>query len=191
MMKLNPAPVFDEKIRRKNIIIRIVITLLLTIFLWKVFVFIVSDKNEILLPGDAKLNGSMNFEEADRKMQEAGFVPFSEIFENTDGPYRWYKGVDIYGHTPYFSAMGVAENNKQQWAQIIHFFQEPESTDMKNPGKIITDIKEKLTESIGMAPTWNDESGAKCWEWELTIGLKVVLFYSVPNDLAALTYGYF
>ena len=187
MTNLNPTQEFDEKTRRRNKIIRVVIALLLMLVLLKVFAYDTTEKSKLLLPGDAKLSSSMSFEEADRKMQEAGFVPFTEVFEDADGSFRWYKGVDIYGYTPYFSAIGIADSTKH-WSQIVHFFQEPESADMKNPGKIITDIKEKLTESIGIAPIWNSE--AECWEWEPKYGFKVILYYSVPNDMAALTYGY-
>ena len=170
-------------------IIRVVIALFLIGLLWKVFVRTAANPGPLPnLPGLVVLERTDTLGEADKKMQEAGFIPAGEARSDEKAQIQSYLGVEIFEHQAIVSTLGITEGSPRN-VQIIHFFTEPNGGTMENPGEVFTDLRNKLTEALGKEPTELKVEGSSAWTWELNRQVNAFLSY-YPGGIPILTYAY-
>lgn len=143
-------------------------------------------ERKVALDGEVLLNGDISFEEADAKLREAGFVPVESDVSPEDAQVQRYEGRKVYGHKADISLLGyTALGKKSNMLAIIHCFTEDPLTNTENPGKSFTDVREKLTQSLGKEPT--EEEGFLYWELK---GRSTVIMGYMQNGLWELMYSY-
>ena len=126
------------------------------------------------------------FEEADKKLREAGFVPMDGNIFQLDGQIQDYEGREVYGHKATLSVLGyTAVGEKSNMLAIMHYFLEDSSANREHPGKSFTDVREKLTQSLGKEP--KEEEGFLFWELK---GRSSVMMGYVQDGLWMLVYAY-
>ena len=124
----------------------------------------------------------MSFEEADRKVQEAGYIPKEEAVRDGDIDSRNYLGSEIFG----YKTMGSTLISYGKIVILGHYFtEESEEYNTDNPGPVFNDIRQELTDKIGKAPKLGDVY----YYWELDDKTTVELCY-VINGLVSVGYVY-
>lgn len=143
-------------------------------------------ERKVALDGEVLLNGDISFEEADAKLREAGFVPMEGSISQDGTQAQGYEGREVYGHKANLSSLGyTALGEKSNMLGISHYFVEDTPTNMENPGESFTDIREKLTQSLGKEPT--EENGFLYWQLK---GRSTVMMGYVSDGFWMLVYSY-
>ena len=143
-------------------------------------------ERKVALDGEVLLNGDISFEEADAKLREAGFEPLDGNVFQLEGQIQDYKGRKVYGHKAILSVLGyTAVGEKSNMLAIMHYFLEDSSANREHPGENFTDVREKLTQSLGKEPT--EEEGFL--NWQLKGGSSAMMGY-IQDGLWMLVYAY-
>lgn len=134
------------------------------------------------LPGEVVLKGKMSFEEADRKVQEAGYIPKEDTVREEKIESRNYLSSEVFG----YKTMGSTLISYGKIVILGHYFtEESEEYNTDNPGPVFTDIRQELTDKIGKEPKLGDIY----YYWELDDKTTVQLFY-VMNGFLSVGYTY-
>ena len=178
-----------DKIRKRGRTnLRVIIFVLAVVILGGALVRNETQETErkVALDGEVLLNGDISFEEADKKLREAGFVPMDGNIFQLDGQIQDYEGREVYGHKATLSVLGyTAVGEKSNMLAIMHYFLEDSSANREHPGKSFTDVREKLTQSLGKEP--KEEEGFLFWELK---GRSSVMMGYVQDGLWMLVYAY-
>ncbi len=144
--------------------------------------------------GDVDLNASMSFAQADKKMQDAGYVSFGnpETFGNTTVQY-YGTSPRVFGMGADVSALDVTDGNGGM-VRICHFFTEDNSwTDqvfsMDNPGEVFRYMKQNLVGIYGEPEFVQESTGISYLCWARGGGSRVILGY-LQDCMPALYYVY-
>ena len=98
--------------------------------------------------GDAGLKDVKSFAEADRKLQEEGFEPFTEATQYSDKWERLYREREILGHTTAYCELEGADG-KNGWLRLHYLFEEDGGTDSRKPGEVFQDSLKKMKRKYG------------------------------------------
>lgn len=143
-------------------------------------------ERKVALDGEVLLNGDISFEEADKKLREAGFVPMEGSVSQEETQAQGYEGREVYGHKATLSVLGhTAVGEKSNMLAIMHYFLEDSSANREHPGKSFTDVRGKLTQSLGTEP--KEEEGFLYWDLK---GRSSVMMGYVQEGFWMLVYGY-
>ena len=144
------------------------------------------------LPGEVILKGNMSFEEADRKVREAGYIPRGEFTQDEEENHgQAYESVEAFGYKTKGSVLGVEESGGYRYVLFFLYFDES-SKEYKtgNPGKVFNDILNELTGRIGADPVvTNETSFGNRWCWDLKGKTTVNLCY-VADGVVCVNYCY-
>ena len=144
------------------------------------------------LPGEVILKGNMSFEEADRKVQEAGYIPRGEMSQDEEGDYgQAYESSEAFGYKTKGSVLGVKESGGYRYVLFFLYFDESsEEYNADNPGKVFNDILNELTGKIGEDPVIkNETSFGNRWDWNLKGKTTVSLCYAA-DGVVCVSYCY-
>ena len=134
------------------------------------------------LPGEVILKGNMSFEGADAKVQEAGYVPRSEVLQKGSDYQRYYESSEVFGKQTVVSTLMLIQS-QGRYVSFDHLFPEEDNQhNAENPGPVFNAILEELTSCIGTEPRKqkSDTNGTILF-WELQEKTGVGLFYFQDN----------
>ena len=114
--------------------------------------------------GDVALKASMRFDEADRNMQKAGFVPLFKTEKHGNLTARYYEGRNILGLLPSFTVLQYLDDGTESEYRIGHAFEDESSSSWENPGEVFLYLEKKLSEKYG-APEIRNDSSVSYYAW--------------------------
>ena len=144
--------------------------------------------------GEVELKSSMRFEEADRKMQEAGYRPVFRAEKHGNITSRYYEGKSVLGLLPAFSVLEYIDGEESRF-RIGHSFEDEKGSSAEKPGKVYLHLKKELTALLGEPETRSDVTGSYlAWPrknsrevllWYMADGMPMLyfLYYSPLNSL--------
>ena len=136
--------------------------------------------------GEAELRASMSFEEADRTLQQSGYIPLDRIRRNGSQTYRTYDSRILFGCVPAYSMLVAEEQESEKQLQLTHVFEESGKHGMADPGEIFLKLKEELTKLYGTPEEQRGDS-VKYWQWRRKDGSLILLGY-VAQSMPLLYY---
>ena len=131
--------------------------------------------------GDVPMKSTMSFEEAERKLLDAGFEPTGEPYQNEDATIREYDGRNIYGFFADISVLEVSES-KDGGVCIEHVFYEEPGHDGDHPGEVCAYMKRELTRRMGEPEELRSSTGSY-WRWKRDSHSYVQLGYLTESCL--------
>jgi hypothetical protein len=137
--------------------------------------------------GDVALSSSMSFEEADRKMQEAGFSPLSETQYGAASVSREYDSPRIFGQYAVFSLL-EEESGTDGGFRVTHVFREEIGSSVRHPGSVYSALKQGLIRLHG-EPDSSSEAQFPYLRWDREDSSVIYLTW-FSDDLPVLCYLY-
>ena len=144
--------------------------------------------------GEVELNPSMRFEEADRKMQEAGYIPVFKAEKHGNTITRYYEGRSVLGLVPAFTVLEHMEG-KEGGFRVGHSFEDAVGSASENPGQVYLHLKKELTALFGEPETRTEATGSYLvWSRKTSgpvllgyiadgIPMLYFIYYNTPNSL--------
>ena len=144
--------------------------------------------------GEVELNPSMRFEEADRKMQEAGYIPVFKAEKHGSITTRYYEGRSVLGQVPAFTVLEHVEG-KEGGFRVGHSFEDAEGSSSENPGQVYLHLEKELaalfggpetrTEATGPYLVWPRKNSGPVLLGYMADGIPMLYFiyYNTPNSL--------
>ena len=152
---------------------RLIAFILAVIILGAAAIWIMQSRQETL--GEVELNASMRFEEADRKMQEAGYRPVFRAEKHGNITSRYYEGKSVLGLLPAFSVLEYIDGEESGF-RIGHSFEDEKGSSAEKPGKVYLHLKKELTALLGEPETRSDVTGSYL-AWPRKNSREVLLWY--------------
>ena len=152
---------------------RLIAFILAVIILGAAAIWIMQSRQETL--GEVELNASMRFEEADRKMQQAGYVPVFKAEKHGNTTTRYYEGRPVLGRMPAFTVLEHTEGETGGF-RIFHSFEDERGSSAENPGPVYRHLKKELTALLGEPETRTDITGTYL-VWSRKNSSRVLLGY--------------
>ena len=183
----------DLKGERKpyKTILKVTFVFFLAIFLWKVFVSVATNPGPLPeLPGLIDLQKAENYEQADKALQDAGFLPLQDkqnpIPQITMRAFR-PKVTEIFGQTPAYCMLMSIQDTEPGPVTTAYYFREPAGGTFENPGEVFTAIRDGLNASLKKKPEESVQDGMPALIWQLNKNAAAALFYS-QDGTPMLTY---
>lgn len=174
----------DLKGERKpyKTILKVTFVFLLAIFLWKVFVSVATNPGPLPeLPGLIDLQKAENYEQADKALQDAGFLPLQDkqnpIPQITMRAFR-PKVAEIFGQTPAYCMLMSIQDAEPGPVTTAYYFREPAGGTFENPGEVFTAIRDGLNASLKKKPEETVQDGLPALLWPLNKNVAAVLSYA-------------
>ena len=174
----------DLKGERKpyKTILKVTFVFLLAIFLWKVFVSVATNPGPLPeLPGLIDLQKAENYEQADKALQDAGFLPLQDkqnpIPQITMRAFR-PKVTEIFGQTPAYCMLMSIQDAEPGPVTTAYYFREPAGGTFENPGEVFTAIRDELKKSLKKEPEETVQVGLPALLWPLNKNVAAVLSYA-------------
>ena len=174
----------DLKGERKpyKTILKVTFVFLLAIFLWKVFVSVATNPGPLPeLPGLIDLQKAENYEQADKALQDAGFLPLQDkqnpIPQITMRAFR-PKVAEIFGQTPAYCMLMSIQDAEPGPVTTAYYFREPAGGTFENPGEVFTAIRDELKKSLKKEPEETVQEGLPALLWPLNKNVAAVLSYA-------------
>ena len=174
----------DLKGERKpyKTILKVTFVLLLAIFLWKVFVSVATNPGPLPeLPGLIDLQKAENYEQANKALQDAGFLPLQDkqnpIPQITMRAFR-PKVAEIFGQTPAYCMLMSIQDAEPGPVTTAYYFREPAGGTFENPGEVFTAIRDGLKKSLKKEPEETVQDGLPALLWPLNKNVAAVLSYA-------------
>ena len=140
----------DLKGERKpyKTILKVTLVFLLAIFLWKVFVSLATNPGPLPeLPGLIDLQKAENYEQADKALQDVGFLPLQDkqnpIPQITMRAFL-PKVTEIFGQTPAYCMLMSIQDAEPGPVTTAYYFREPAGGTFENPGEVFTALRDGL-----------------------------------------------
>lgn len=173
---IDPKFYGNDGSEKKNVIRILVIVLIVGAIaygfgLWK------ENQRGPALPGEVILKGDMDIAEADKLLQEAGYIPEDEVKTNDRYYKLYYKSSEVFGYTTVRSALAVDKTGSQGMYFIHCFEDDSEENNADNPGEKFKAIYTILTKQIDEYPKMVSSSD-KAWTWSLNRKTKVHMLYT-------------
>lgn len=174
----------DLKGERKpyKTILKVTFVFLLAIFLWKVFVSVATNPGPLPeLPGLIDLQKAENYEQANKALQDAGFLPLQDkqnpIPQITMRAFR-PKVTEIFGQTPAYCMLMSIQDAEPGPVTTAYYFREPAGGTFENPGEVFTAIRDELKKSLKKEPEETVQDGLPALLWPLNKNVAAVLSYA-------------
>ena len=174
----------DLKGERKpyKTILKVTFVFLLAIFLWKVFVSVATNPGPLPeLPGLIDLQKAENYEQADKALQDAGFLPLQDkqnpIPQITMRAFQ-PKVTEIFGQTPAYCMLLSVQDAEPGPVTTAYYFREPAGGTFENPGEVFTAIRDELKKSLKKEPEETVQDGLPALLWPLNKNVAAVLSYA-------------
>ena len=174
----------DLKGERKpyKTILKVTFVFLLAIFLWKVFVSVATNPGPLPeLPGLIDLQKAENYEQANKALQDAGFLPLQDkqnpIPQITMRAFR-PKVAEIFGQTPAYCMLMSIQDAEPGPVTTAYYFREPAGGTFENPGEVFTAIRDELKKSLKKEPEETVQDGLPALLWPLNKNVAAVLSYA-------------
>ena len=174
----------DLKGERKpyKAILKVTFVFLLAIFLWKVFVSVATNPGPLPeLPGLIDLQKAENYEQANKALQDAGFLPLQDkqnpIPQITMLAFR-PKVTEIFGQTPAYCMLMSIQDAEPGPVTTAYYFREPAGGTFENPGEVFTAIRDGLNASLKKEPEETVQDGLPALLWPLNKNVAAVLSYA-------------
>ena len=174
----------DLKGERKpyKTILKVTFVFLLAIFLWKVFVSVATNPGPLPeLPGLIDLQKAENYEQANKALQDAGFLPLQDkqnpIPQITMRAFR-PKVAEIFGQTPAYCMLMSIQDTEPGPVTTAYYFREPAGGTFENPGEVFTAIRDELKKSLKKEPEETVQDGLPALLWPLNKNVAAVLSYA-------------
>lgn len=174
----------DLKGERKpyKTILKVTFVFLLAIFLWKVFVSVATNPGPLPeLPGLIDLQKAENYEQADKALQDADFLPLQDkqnpIPQITMRMFQ-PKVTEIFGQTPAYCMLLSIQDTEPGPVTTAYYFREPAGGTFENPGEVFTAIRDGLKKSLKKEPEETVQDGLPALLWPLNKNVAAVLSYA-------------
>ena len=174
----------DLKGERKpyKTILKVTFVFLLAIFLWKVFVSVATNPGPLPeLPGLIDLQKAENYEQANKALQDAGFLPLQDkqnpIPQITMRAFQ-PKVTKIFGQTPAYCMLLSVQDAEPGPVTTAYYFREPAGGTFENPGEVFTAIRDELKKSLKKEPEETVQDGLPALLWPLNKNVAAVLSYA-------------
>ena len=174
----------DLKGERKpyKTILKVTFVFLLAIFLWKVFVSVATNPGPLPeLPGLIDLQKAESYEQADKALQDAGFLPLQDkqnpIPQITMRAFR-PKVAEIFGQTPAYCMLLSIQDAEPGPVTTAYYFREPAGGTFENPGEVFTAIRDGLKGLLKKEPEETVQDGLPALLWPLNKNVAAVLSYA-------------
>ena len=174
----------DLKGERKpyKTILKVTFVFLLAIFLWKVFVSVATNPGPLPeLPGLIDLQKAENYEQANKALQDAGFLPLQDkqnpIPQITMRAFR-PKVTEIFGQTPAYCMLMSIQDAEPGPVTTAYYFREPAGGTFEKPGEVFTAIRDGLKGLLKKEPEETVQDGLPALLWPLNKNVAAVLSYA-------------
>ena len=174
----------DLKGERKpyKTILKVTFVFLLAIFLWKVFVSVATNPGPLPeLPGLIDLQKAENYEQANKALQDAGFLPLQDkqnpIPQITMRAFQ-PKVTEIFGQTPAYCMLMSIQDAEPGPVTTAYYFREPAGGTFENPGEVFTAIRDELKKSLKKEPEETVQDGLPALLWPLNKNVAAGLSYA-------------
>lgn len=174
----------DLKGERKpyKTILKVTFVFLLAIFLWKVFVSVATNPGPLPeLPGLIDLQKAENYEQADKALQDAGFLPLQDkqnpIPQITMRAFQ-PKVTEIFGQAPAYCMLLSVQDSEPGPVTTAYYFREPAGGTFENPGEVFTAIRDGLKGLLKKEPEETVQDGLPALLWQLNKNVAAGLSYA-------------
>ena len=135
---------------------RLIAFILVVVALGAAAIWFLQGRQESL--GIVELKASMRFEEADRKMQQAGYIPVFKAEKHGNITARYYEGRPVLGQVPAFTVLEHIEGTEGGF-RIGHSFEDEAGSSAEKPGPVYLHLKKELTALLGEPETRTEITG--------------------------------
>ena len=167
-------------------VIKYILVLIFAVIIGKLFLTVLGDIVNNPgplpeLPGLIDLQKAENYEQADKALQDAGFLPLLD--KQTPIPQitmRMFKPkvTEIFGQTPAYCMLLSIQDTEPGPVTTAYYFREPAGGTFENPGEVFTAIRDGLKGLLKKEPEEMVQDGLPALLWPLNKNVAAVLSYA-------------